>query len=257
MLCVEERTRLGIRNILLAAVFSEPSEAILSYAVSLARHYGSRISLTGAVSAGAIREIVRNGQIDLVVLDTHVQESLKSDVDTAIEEILRKVPCPILIIGPRVTATELAKRNLERIVYVTDYTTGSLEGLPYALALAQDHDAQVKFVHVAAETTMGPFHFGNSRIVRFRKTLESMVASGEALLQESEFAVQEGHRAQGMVRIAENLHASLIVLNARGIPDETPPYPLWPIAVQLLRLALCPVLIVRGSSAEYFRREAP
>jgi nucleotide-binding universal stress UspA family protein len=246
VLCVEERTHLAIKNILLAAVLAEPSDAILSYAASLARHYGSKMSLTGAVSGGAICEIIRKGEIDLLVLGTPVQESRKSALDTAVEEILRRVPCPMLIIGPRVTETELAKGNLERIVYVTDYTTGSLDGLPYALALAHDHGAQVEFVHVAEETTMGPFHFGNPRIVTFRKKLERMAASGGALLRESEFAVQEGDRPQGMVRIATNLHASLIVLNARRIPNETAPYSLWPIAVKVLRLALCPVLIVGG-----------
>jgi nucleotide-binding universal stress UspA family protein len=66
--CVEERTRLSIKSLLLTAVFSEPSEAILSYAVSLARRYGSRMSLTGAVPAGAICQIIRKGQTDLVVL---------------------------------------------------------------------------------------------------------------------------------------------------------------------------------------------
>ncbi len=248
MPCVEERTGLAIKNILLAAVFSEPSEAILSYAASLARHYGSRMSLTGAVSAAAIYDIVRKGQIDLVVLGAKVQDSRMSRLDMAVEEILRNVPCPALVVGPRVTETELAKGDLERIVYVTDFTPGSLDGLPYTLDLAQDHDAQVKLVHVTDETTMGPFHFGNSRIMAFRKRLESLISSGKGMPQESGFTVQEGDRAEGLVRIATNLHARLIVLNARRVPNETPPYPLWPIAVKVLRLALCPVLLVRRPS---------
>lgn len=134
MLCVEERTRLAIKNILLAAVFSEPSEAILSYAVSLARRYGSKMSLTGAVSASTICQIIEKGQIDLVVLGAQVRESRTPSPDTVIEEILRKVSCPILIIGPRVTQMELAKSEVERIVYVTDYTISSLDGVPYTLA---------------------------------------------------------------------------------------------------------------------------
>jgi nucleotide-binding universal stress UspA family protein len=159
------------------------------------------------------------------------------------------VPCPVLIIGPNVTQMELAKGDLERIVYVTDYTTSSLDGLPYALALAQDHDAQVKFVHVSAETTMRPFHFGNSRIVAFRKRLESLVASGKGLLQESESVVQEGDRAEALVRIACNLHAGLIVMSVRG--NQAPL--LWPIASQVVCRAPCPVLTVRGPSPKYLR----
>ena len=254
---VEEQTRLSIKNILLAAVFTEPSEAILSYAVSLAHRYGSGLTLTGAVVAGSIYQIIRKEQIDLVVLGANVRDSRAPGLNTAVEGVLRNVPCPTLIAGPRVTEAELANRDLERIVYVTDYTTGSLDGLPYALALAQDHDSQVNFVHVADETTIGPFHFGNSRIGAFRKQLENLISSEKVILPQSEFVVQEGDRAQGLVRIARNLHTRLIVLNARELSDKTVPYLLPAMAVQVLRLALCPVLIIRGPSSEYLRREAP
>lgn len=257
MPCVEERTGLAIKNILLAAVFSEPSEAILSYAVSLARRYSSRMSLTGAVSSSALYEIIRKGQIDLLILGAQVQKSSTLRLDAELDAILRNVPCPILILGPRVTETDLAKPSLERIVYVTDYTTGSLDGLPYAIALARDHNAHMQLVHVADEAAIGPFHFGNSRTFAFRKRLESLLGLEKGVLGESEFAVQEGDRAKGLVRIATNLHTGLIVLNARRVSNETASYPLWPIAIQAIRLALCPLLIVRGPSSQYFRREAP
>ena len=254
---VEEQTRLSIKNILLATVFTEPSEAILSYAVRFARRYHSKMSLTGAASPGAICEIIGKWEIDFVVITTNTCESRRSDLDMAVGEMLRTVPCPMLVIGPLVPQVELAKGELERIVYVTDYTTSSLEGLPYALALAQDHDAELKFVHVAEESPMRPFHFGNSRIVAFRKQLESLVASENGLLQESESVVQEGDRAEGLVRIAANLHANLIVMSARGIPEKTSPYLLWPIAGQVVCCAHCPVLTVRGFPSEECRGACP
>ncbi|MBZ5572897.1 MAG: universal stress protein [Acidobacteriia bacterium] len=252
MACVEAQTRLSIKNILLGTVFSEASPAILSYTVGFARRYGSTMSLTGAVSPRAICEIVRNLRVDLAVIDTATQELQKADLDSATEEILSTVPCPVLIIGPRVAQMELAEGELERILYVTDFTISSLDGVSYALALAEDHDAQLRFVHVAEETTMSPFHFGNSRTVAFRKRLESMVASGKGFLQKSESVVQEGDRAEGLVRIASNLHASLIVMSAGG---NQPPL-LWRTASQVIRRAHCPVLTVRGASPEYLRSEA-
>ncbi len=243
---VEEQTRLSIKNILLATVFMEPSEAILSYAVGFARRYGSKISLTGAASPGAICEVIGKWQVDLVVIGTQAQEVRKSDLDVAVGEILRTVPCPILIIGPRVTAVELAKEEFEQIVYVTDYTLSSLDGLPYTLALSQDHGARLRFVHVSEGPTMGPFHFGNSRIVAFRKRLESLIHSAEGRPRESEFAVQEGDRVEGLVTIAANLHASLIVMSARGVSGRAAPALVWPIATQVVCRAHCPVLIARG-----------
>jgi len=250
--CVEAQTCLSIKNILLTTAFSAHSPAILSYAVGFARRYGSTMSLTGAASPGAICEIVRNRSVDLVVIGMRAQELRKSDLDSDAEEIFRSVPCPVLIIGPRVTQMELAEGELERILYVTDFTTSSLDGVPYALALAQDHDAQLRFVHVAEETTMGPFHFGNSRTVAFRKRLESLVVSRKDLLQESESVVQEGDRVEGLVRIASNLRASLIVVSAGR---NRPPL-LWRTANQVVRRAHCHVLTVRGASPKYLQSEA-
>jgi nucleotide-binding universal stress UspA family protein len=143
---------------------------------------------------------------------------------------------------------ELAKGELERIAYVTDFTISSLDGVPYALALAQDHVAQLRFVHVAEETTMGPVHFENSTVVAFRKHLDSLVAPGKGLLQGSEFVVGEGDRAEGLVRIAANLHVSLIVMSARRIPERIAPCLMWPTATQVVCRAHCPVLIARRLS---------
>ncbi len=162
---------------------------------------------------------------------------------------------PYWVIGPRVTETELAKRSFDQIVYVTDYTTDSLSGLPYALALAQDYNAQLEFVHVADRPTMGPFHFGNSRSTAFRKRLESIVGSGMNVLQKLEFSVQEGDRVEALVRIAASLHASVIVLNTRRSEDPVPSYALWPIIVQVLQLALCPVLLLRDPTRTTFEEE--
>jgi hypothetical protein len=59
-----------------------------------------------------------------------------------------------------------------------------------------------------------------------------------------------------VVRIATNLHARLIVLNAPRSPNETSPHPVWPIVAKVLRVAHCPVLLVRGLSSGCCRREA-
>jgi nucleotide-binding universal stress UspA family protein len=242
---VEEQTDLSIKNILLATDSSEPSEAILPYAVGLARRYGSSIWLADAISPEAICEIVRNRQVDLVVVGAHGQK-LRFNLGSTAEEIFRMLPCPVLIIGPKVTQTELAKRGLERIVYVTDFSTSSLDALPYALALAQDNEAQLTLVHVAEETTMGPFYYGDSRSVAFRKRLESLLPARSGFLCRSEFVIGDGDRVEGLLRITANLNASLIVMSARGIPAEASVRVLGLIAGQVVCRAHCPVLMVRG-----------
>lgn len=218
MPCLEQQTRLSLKNILFATDFSDASEAAVPYALGLARRYGSTILvahvippeversippgampkgfdearffaeqamtaflgctfLSGAPHevlldkgsiAGRICQMVRNRQIDLVVIGTRGRRLRKFDTDSIAEEIFRTVPCPVLIVGPEVTQKELAKAALQRIVYLTDFSTRSLEALPYAVAFAQDNEALLTFVHVAVETTMGPFYYGDSRSVAFR-----------------------------------------------------------------------------------------
>jgi nucleotide-binding universal stress UspA family protein len=154
------------------------------------------------------------------------------------------VPCPVLIIGPNVTQAELAKGGLERIVYVTDFSTSSLDALPYALTLAPDNGAQLALVHVAEETTMGLSYYGDSRSVVFRKRLENLVPVRSGFL--SEFVIGEGDRVEGLLRVTANLNASLIVMSAREISAEASAPVLGLVAGQVVCRAHCPVLMVRG-----------
>ena len=150
------------------------------------------------------------------------------------------------IVGPAVTYTELARKALDRIVYGTDFSTSSLEALPYAVALAQDNEAQqFALVHIAGETTMGPFHYGNARNVIFRKRLDSLLGSTPGFLCKPEFIVEHGDRAKGLVRVAANVKASLIVMSARGISATASGRVSW-FTGQIVCYAHCPVLMVRG-----------
>jgi len=242
---VEEQTRLSIKNILLATNSSESSEAILRYVAGFAQRYGASISLAEVISPEAISEIVSNREVDLVVVAAG-QRLRKLGTPAIAEDIVPMVPCPVLMIGPEVRYTELPTKTLERIVYVTDFSTRSLEALPYAVALAQDNEAQLAFMHVAEETTMGPFYYGDSRTGAFRKRLESLLGSTPGFFGKSEFVVRYGDRAEGLVRVAANLNASLIVMSVRRTPAGASARVLRPVDAQVICSAHCPVLVVRG-----------
>ena len=242
---VEEQPRLSIKKILLATNSSESWEAILAYVAGLARQSGASISLADVTSAEVICAIVSNREVDLVVVATS-RSWRKLGTPSTAEDILTMMPCPVLIIGPEVTYTQLAKKALERIVYVTDFSISSLEALPYAVALAQDHETQLALVHVAEETMMGPFHYGDSRTVAFQKRLDSLLGSAPGFFAKSEFVVGYGDRAEGLVRVAATLNASLIVTSVRGTPAGAAARVLRPIDGRVVRRAPCPVLMVPG-----------
>jgi len=241
VVCVESPTHLSIKKILLTAVAAQPSTAILSYTFGFARHYRAEIFLTGAASPQAIGEIVRKREIDFAVVG---MPDRRSELQNPVGDLLRMIPCPMLLVGPRIKLEQMTNGDPEQLVYVTDFTTGSLDALPYAIALAQDYGAQIKFIHVAEEAPARPFHFGNSRIVGFRKRLETLAASGEGLLPESELIVKEGDRIEGVTQIAARLNASLIVMNSRESPTQ-----LWSrLAGELACRAHCPILAVNRRS---------
>ena len=242
---VHELARLSIKNILLATKPSESSEAILAYVVGLARRYGASIFLADVISPKAICQIVSNLKVDLAVVAPD-QRLRELGAPSIAEDILPMVPCPVLIIGPAVTYTELERKALERIVYVTDFSISSLAALPYAVALAQDNEAQLALVHVAQETTMGPFHYGDSRTFAFRKRLESLLGSTPGFFCKPEFVVEHGDRAKGLVRVSANVKASLIVMNAIGISATVSARVPWFVGGQIVRHAPCPVLVVCG-----------
>lgn len=242
---VDEQTCLSIKNILLATNPSASSEAILAYVAGLARRYGASISFADVISPKAICAIVSNREVDLVVVAPG-QRLRELGTPSIAEDILPMVPCPVLIIGPEVTYTQLAKKALERIVYVTDFSISSLEALPYAVALARDNETQLALVHVAEETTMGPFHYGDSRTVAFQKRLDSLLGSTLGFFGKSEFVVGYGDRAEGLLRVAANLNAGLIVMSVRRTPAGASTRVLRPVDGRVVCRAPCPVLMVPG-----------
>jgi len=82
--------------------------------------------------------------------------------------------------------------------------------------------------------------------VGFRKQLESLVPAGSGLWREPEFVPGSEDRAEGVVRVAANAKASLMVMAAPGTAAETFAGLPSLIGGQLVRRAHCPVLTVRS-----------
>jgi len=228
-----------------ARYFAERAMAVFLLSASLSG-VPHEVLLDKGPIAETICQMVRNRQIDLVVIGTQGHKLRKFSAGSTAEEIFRAVPCSVLIIGPEVTQKELAKGALQRIIYVTDFTAGSLRALPYALALTQDNEARLMLVHVTEETTMAPFYRGNSRSVGFRKQLESLIPAGSGLLCEPELVLRYGDRAEGIVRVAANAKVGLIVMGAQGTSSETFAGLPSLIGGQVACRAYCPVLTVRS-----------
>ena len=76
-------------------------------------------------------------QIDLVVMATHGREGLgRLMMGSIAEEVFRRTPCPVLTIGPKVTAQMIGGPEFRQILFATNFGSESVAAARYAVSLA-------------------------------------------------------------------------------------------------------------------------
>jgi len=192
-----------------------------------------------------IADVIQNEQIDLVVTGTHGRQGLKRLVlGSEAEKIYRRANCPVLTVGPQVPRLGAAKWGLKTILFPTDGSEASLKALPYALSLAEENQANLIFLQLISLT---PYQYRESEEASAREMLRALVPADAENWCKPEFVVRFDFPEDGILRLAEERKADLIVMGvrqpARGALAEYTP---WPIASQVVAKARCPVLTVRG-----------
>lgn len=67
------------------------------------------------------------------------------------EETLRRVTCPVLIVGPSVPASRSPEPNFKEIVLATNFGAESLAASAYAISLAQEFQARLTLLNVVTD----------------------------------------------------------------------------------------------------------
>ena len=84
---------------------------------------------------------------DLIVIGTHGATGFEHFVlGSVTEKVLRKAPCPVLTVPPRVQSS--ARLPFQRVLYAVDFSDASLAALQYALGIAAEADASLTILHV-------------------------------------------------------------------------------------------------------------
>jgi len=201
-----------------------------------------------------LRGIVEDNHIDLIVVATHGRTGFgKLLLGSVAEDILRHAPCPVLTVGPKVCGRaklpefqgegrDLAPVELElrQILYATNLTPASLTVAPVALALAEEFESRLTFMHVFEnypnmKTKPGPIETGVQQ-------LQSLVGKDAALAYVPEIVMEFGSAPKSIVRIATQREADLIVLGAR--PADLTTHLPWTTVHEVVAHAPCPVLTV-------------
>lgn len=199
----------------------------------------------------AIIQLIEKYKIDLLVLGTHGRAGVgKLFMGSIAEEVFRRAPCPVLSIGPHVTAKPSREIQFQHILFATDFSKDSLAALPYAVSFAEEDQAQLELLHVVEQPAAGIPDLDDVQ-ASLKRRLEALVPPDAQLWCEAEALVEFGPQfaspALRIVGIAGARKADLIVLGAHppigklGLATH-----LASTTAQVLTQSKCPVLTVRG-----------
>ncbi|HYL13761.1 MAG TPA: universal stress protein [Terriglobales bacterium] len=207
----------------------------------------------------ALSRIIEDKEIDLLVVGTHGRGGFKKIVIGSVaEELFRLAPCPVLTVGPEVRAKVESAGEIRRILFTTDFGTASLNALPYAIALANESQAQLTLLHVLAPMPVldvGPYWYvGTDVIERQEKNrancieqLRQLIPSRSEPVRDLQFLVGFGFVPDVIVKTAAEQQASLIVLGVNQVAlVRVSAHVPWAIAHEVVCHAKCPVLTIKG-----------
>jgi nucleotide-binding universal stress UspA family protein len=187
-------------------------------------------------------EVIQRHDIDLIIVGSHGKHGLKKLVlGSDAEQIFRKSRRPVLTIGPKVVPQE-ENAAFRTIVFATDFSAGSLQALPYARSLAEENQAKLILLHVIPLVSLQHQEpVSENAYQRLRELIPSEAADWCC----PECIVRLEFPAEGILNLAREEHADLIVMGVhKGTPFASTHLP-WAIAYEVVCDAPCPVLTVR------------
>lgn len=191
-----------------------------------------------------IEDVIHRHSIDLIVLGSHGRHGLKKLVlGSSAEEIFRRSSCPVMTVGPRAVQRSEEPGILRHIVFATDFSPGSLHALPYALSLAEENQAELTLAHFIPLVPV--LHQEQVREQGTQRLKELIPADAEDWCR-PQCVVGFEFPAEGILALAAERHADLIVMGVRARAVRSSAHLPWAIAYEVVCHAPSPVLTVRG-----------
>ena len=198
----------------------------------------------------SVEQALSECQIDLVILGTHGRTgAMKLLLGSVAEEIFRRARVPVLTIGPSVKKGLHSGGQFRRVLFATDFTLEAQAAAPYAISMAQEHQARLLLLNVMRDPDF------KAR----QRTAEDSVANAmhqlyELVPQEAELwcrpkaTVRFGNPAERILETATELEADLIVLGIRDAAGHlgAATHLERTTAHKVVAHAPCPVLTIRG-----------
>lgn len=201
----------------------------------------------------AITKTASEQSIDLIVMRSRRRPHRAAVLGSTAESVCRTAPCPVLITHNDEREWLFKPNNsvtIERLLVAYDFSDYAELALKYALALAQEHQAELHLLHVlprgsVTEPELAWYPLGkDSAYHQAARRLQKMVPPDAHLWCNIKTAVAEGQAYREILNYAESHQVDLISLGAHGAGFGI--RTLFGSNVdRVLRQAPCPVLVAR------------
>jgi nucleotide-binding universal stress UspA family protein len=200
---------------------------------------------------------IHQQNIELVVLGTHGRGGLKKLVlGSVAEEVLRRAGCPVITVGPHTDVRSSATGEFHTILFATDFHPASAKALEYAVLLANQSQAKLILLHLMPPAVLpGPgVTFYDEKIINewqarvtanTKEKLENLLPASIKLWSEPAYVVSFDFLAEGILKVANERDADLIVMGAnRPLSAKISAHALKAVSYEVICHAKCPVLTV-------------
>jgi nucleotide-binding universal stress UspA family protein len=204
--------------------------------------------LDSGIACAAILDTIAARQIDLAVLGTNALHGFERLVfGSTAEIVLRKAPCPVLTVGPRVSSTGKPFQSDGPIVFATDFDFVTIHAIRYAACFANLNAAPLHCLHVLPRTIEAGTQ---SAIVPsiMAEALQQLAAESEVVIEPPICATTFGSEiSYAVVDYAREHNVRMVVLGVRRsslLASHVPEH----IAYRIITEASCPVLTMAFDS---------
>lgn len=201
----------------------------------------------GNDAADAITRTATEQQIDLVVMQSRRRPLAAALLGSVTEAVCRAVSCPVFVTHPQ-EPEETRPVEFRRILVAHDFSLGARAACDWGLALAQQYQAELHLLHVAAPDTYldleydpGVGTIGKGVLSDLeREMVRDLPAE---LAQAIKTTIRSGKPAAEILAYAASQQVDLLCLGAHN--DSKPRGLFGSNADVILRQAPCPTLVAQ------------
>lgn len=184
-----------------------------------------------------ILHLVEERKVDLLVLGTKGQAQKPGEgVGSVAEMLLRAMPCPVLVVGPRGRMDAFDGTHVAKIMVTTDFEEGSKAALEYAEHLATHLNGSLYLLHIEERTPKSHVMSLSEQKARFQAFIAGMKEPSRI----GEYITRIGVPAEEIVKAAGDKHVDLLVMRVHE-SDQPTGGRLHGVAYDVIRQVRCPV----------------